>query len=487
MKTRKTVIAILAAVLLISAALIAGCTDPIITPDKQDADDYVNYQIPAGMGVFRLKLTDINARTILPGKGGAGLQLEGMYFDIVFTPVPAAPALTFPSDIPGQAGTNPGAKATYTDVTAPFGITDGTYTFVINAYNNATGTIKIATYNSGTSTIGISTGMTTTAGPFNLVGVVTGIDEGFLSYHITIQDDEYDNTDLIEIYESDDDTTPYDTVPLTYIVNDPDLDLDYTDTVALKPGYYIVKVTLTKDRHMTRQYTEALHIYPAMTSKMADLNIPTLVQNIFEVTFDTNEDTLTLTDSSYSSVAGAPIDVAYGNYATKPSPDPAVNEEFKFNGWYDEDTGGLLWDWSGSGGYLYRITADKTLYAQWVQKKAIDITFVINELAEITGAATLYKGISGTSSWLSGANTITLTLSPPEPGEDWDSIVWSTDGGISLSFNEDELELEITNAGDGTFGSLLNSGYFTVTAVAMYDSVPYSAIYTITVVAGNVP
>jgi len=331
------------------------------------------------------------------------------------------------------------------------------YSFVITAYNDDDGTTPIARYISETD-VSI-TGGTQSLGPFNLKGIVDGTDKGFFSYDITIVDDNYSNTNLIEIYKYEDLDNAEIEIPF-----DLPTTLNYADSaVELDSGYYIVKVTLSKDHYLTRQYTEALHIYPAMTSKMDDLVVPALVQSEFEVTFSLNG--VTNTNSSYD---GSSQWVAYGSTATKPSPSPtAVGKTF--DDWYDSASGGAKWIFST------KVLATRPLWAHWVDNETqLEIDLEIDELASVTAGVSSSIKATGVS-YLDGTQSVVITLGAPENGGSWDvnSIIWSI-GGIDLSTNKTNT-LTITNGGIYAPLFTLGNEVIDVSVTATKDSVPYSA------------
>jgi hypothetical protein len=490
MKTKKIVVAVLMAVLLISAALIAGCTNPLeIIPAKQDKDDYVNYQIPAGKGVVKFKFSDSKPRTILPDKSSSGLEVSDMLFDVKFTTNPGGVVSYFPcDDDDGSAGTPIRAtKASYSEVTAPIIIGDEDYDFVITAYDS-TGLIPIAGYTSA-APINVDTGTTTNVGSIDLIGFVNGDYKGFLSYNITVPviTGGYDTCEL-EILKADR-STSVDVITLTEdnVAND-------DPAYALDSGYYYVVVTVAKAKYITRQYTEALHIYPAMTSKMPAFTVDTLVQNKFDVSFSLNG--RAVTDVDYLTInSGKTQILSYGQYADIPSiPPVATDPDYVFKGWFISDSPA-----PSASPFAFNTTRIMTdyspLYAKWAQNTWLELDLAIPEYATPIPGKTLYLGVFGSTTYFDGLNSVTLTLAPPEPGENWDTgtIIWTTGNGTidaallishanntTLTISNDNLDIFAVN------DLLVPSVYpLNISVTAEYNGTAYSASTTVTIVEAN--
>jgi uncharacterized repeat protein (TIGR02543 family) len=468
MKTRKTVIAVLTAVLLISAALMVGCMNPAEELSaKQGAEDS-NYQVPAGKGIVRFKIADSDARTILPDFTeyfASDSNVGAMFFDVKFTDTSSA-VTYFPA---GVGGNPPAKKATYAQVTAPITLANGSYSFIITAFNDDDGTIPIAGYTS-VSNITVTGGATSTAGPFKLLPLIgtaydgTNTYNGRFTYDVTIPSQGYD-TKTLAIYTYANQTTPIDTISL----------VEDTKTTATKSdipsGYYIIKVTVAKNHYLTRQYTEALHVYAGMHSKMTALTVPELVQNEFEVSFNMSSRPI----SNGSNAAFNPQYIQYAKQATKPAVNPAANDtDYVFKGWYDGSGGtGDEWD------FATWILADRVLYAKWAQAAGFEIE--LEEDVELMNAPTITVGTSLVRSTLEGDGSITIKLAAPIGGSTWTagSIVWSINDEIDAAAGLDSNHTDtliITNGGN--FLPLLagtTNTSFIVSVTATSGGKPYSA------------
>jgi len=470
MKTRKTVIAVLTAVLLISAALMVGCMNPVEELSaKQSAEDS-NYQVPAGKGIVRFKIADIDARTILPDFTeyfASDSNVGAMFFDVKFTDTTTTAVTYFPAGVGGAA---PTTKASYTAITGPITLTSGTYSFIITAYNNSTGTIPIAGYTSvpTTGNITVSDNTMSAAGPFKLLPLIGDYNgttyTGRFIYDVTIPSQTYD-TKTLDIYTYADLTTTIDTITLT----------EGDKTTATKSdilsGYYIIKVTVAKDHYLTRQYTEALHVYPGMKSVMTPLTVPALVQNEFAVSFNMSG----RPTSNSSNAAFATQYIKYAKLATIPNVTPlATDTDYVFKGWYDGSGGtGSEWD------FATWILADRVLHAKWAQAAGFEIE--LEEDVELMNAPTIPAGTSLVRDTLDGSGFITITLAAPVGGGTWtaNSIVWSINPEIDTAAGLGSIHtdtLTITNG--GAYLPLLagtSTTTFTVSVTATSGEKPYSA------------
>jgi len=260
MKTKRTLITVLTAALLVSAALIIGCSSPGdgMSPDQggggagQKND---NFQIPPGKGVIRINVSDKNSRTVLPDNTVSGIRVEDMVFDIVFTGV--SNNLNWP-------GT--GTYLNYTQLTnIPISLVADTYDILLTAYEDAIVKVPIAGWSAGapdypSGGYQISSGGDETA-TANLIGFTNGNAEGKFSYSFNVPAGSYTASALVINGTTKGSFTDGATIPLnpgTTTAN-----ADYS----LPSGYYIVRATFSQTDHITKQYMQAVHIYPAMTSK----------------------------------------------------------------------------------------------------------------------------------------------------------------------------------------------------------------------------
>jgi len=521
MRTRKIVIAVLATALLISAMLIVGCIDQFDGISVKKAED--NYKIPAGKGVVRLNIRDIdtNARTILPDNISTGSRLEDMFFDVQFKKTSAnggggTGAVNDVVYFPGYGGAAPGTKATWGEVQNPIVLdANWKYKYIITAYNVKTGThIPIAGYTSPDDDLVVGSSVVTKNG-INLTGFDNGTNNGIFSYDITIAyDDDYDygNVNLLEINPFSPSGTPKTEIVLetsdtgsgsgtgtgTGVVSGSGASriINFSNSaLSLKSGYYTVTVTLSKGtKFATKQYTEALHIYPILTSPMTPLNIPALDKIKLDVTFSmAGSPTLTTTPSSPGTTAQL---IDYGKRANAPSPAPTAATH-SFDGWFAPGDGSPDYAWN----FADRVFSDLPLYAQWTPNtggKFTNITFTYNDeidsLITTSSLGQIYEGA------LDGTNHVTIEFDTT--GGTWSGIVWKINNktvtGLVTGPVSGVYTLDINNKldnGGGTPGNfeefMIRGSTFQVSVYAVLTvntiAKPYSKVIDIQVLAGNGP
>jgi len=506
MKTKKIVIAVLMATVLISAALIIGCMDEFneLSLSGEDVESEDNYQAPEGKGLVRFKVGDSeidNKLTILPNFDKyttSGNNIAKMYFDVKFTNLESdtgdahyGEIVYFPH---GATPANPATtKATYTEFyNKPIPLTLGEkYSFVITAYNVAAGTIPIAKYTSVSPGDDIIVSSSTIAkGPYTLTAVIDSTKTGDFVYNISIPDDtDYTNTtNLIEIELVDSGSPQYVDMSGGDSSTDPGR-IIYSNTISLNSGYYLVTFKLEKDNYLSKKYVEAVHIYPGMESKM-EWTPSALVKNTLEVSFDLNSESND--NASYDpAIDGKTQNIVYGFTASPPANNP-TNASKNFLGWSDDDTddGTNLWVFTN------KIFKDTTLYAIWKTPDAPSASFkIIMEAFEDAMANATPSGASidaygnTTHIEMDGTNQIQLALDPPDnPLDTWEDITWTVAGVASLASFDNVDTLTITNAAGGDFSGLfLNADIYEVYVTAKLNSggPTYSAKVSFTITRDN--
>jgi len=494
MKTKKTVIAVLTVALLISAALIVGCLSPEdIISAKPEADTKSNekagdnYQIPAGKGVIRLKISDSSARTIIPDNPSA--TLATMKFRVIVT---GKTINTTPVPYPSSSTLFDGTSDN--DIEDPIALDADDYDISILAYDS-TGLIQIAGWDSGAGSYKVEVkDSEDTEITANLIGLTTSSAVGTFSYSITIPVSPTDPADYtvhslaIFNYSGGSAATTTPSNPVT-------IDADgttQTGSLTLKAGYYIVKLTVSLTNYQTRQYVRALHIYPAMTSTMDTIVVPALVKvKGFTVAYNLGTISSTAVQDTGPSGSGN----NYGTLSNKDygftipgfTNDPVATNfpTYNFDGWYKGPNGtGGKYVFSGATANNF-VLADTTLYANWIQPGPGSVSFTVTfNYSDLMAGANTNKNISRGN--FGGGNSITLTLGTPPDNGKWDNIVWySGDIDYSSSPYDDFIDtdtydddtLYINNS--AAYHSLLSSGFeVTVTADlvdredALHNSLP---------------
>jgi hypothetical protein len=452
MKTRKTVVVVLMATLLVLAALIAGCMSPALEEtSNKDAEN--SYQPPPeGKGIVRLKIIDdSNARTILPLP-----DITNRTFDVVFTSSTGTTANNV--NLTGR---------TYAQLTGggfSQSLDPDSYNVSVTAYDSSSN--AIAGWSRATP-LAVSAGASVTVSAV-LVPYTSG-GTGTFAFNITPSSTVGAVTSFdIFSYADDDSVSGY---PKT-------LAAASNSTETLPSGYYLVKVRASLTNYQTMEYIHALHIYQHMTSTMDALTVPALVKNVFTITYDLDggDDT----GGNFSDSTPSTEIVKYGNFTTGKGGSLApVGTSDTFEGWYTAANGGGTKWTLGNGAGATRVTGDTTLYANWIAagspgNATFAITFPIDEQALVTGDTTISRAA------IYGGGTLALTLTAPPAPASWTDIEWRlsgtpitgtplTDGGRTLTINNSV-----------TFWELL-AGPITVNVSGKIGGVPYSKNTIITV------
>lgn len=467
---KRGLITVLTAALLILAALVASCIDPLegTTAKKQEAgDEGVNIVIPPGKGVIRLKVAEPDARTILPTTNTATL-----YYKVEFIGTAAAGA----NDLTIPAGT--GNYITYAALTTPIPLTADTYDIVITAFDSAAqgSAIPVAGWDSDALSLGPYTvGSSSTAVTANLIGFTTGTDVGKFSYSVTAPAAPAATVMDVVIYGGG--TSPQFNGGLPLSITAGTLENNSGVPLSLNPGYYLVTIVASASGRQARSYTRALHIYPTLTSTWAVGTIPNLVANEWTITFDLN----TVTDTSGSDFATGTDQIQLISNAGT-AVDPGDPEDFAgvldFAGWYYtayavDGPPVATQKWLTTD----RFFGNKTVYAYWVTPGALGditltVTFTDTDKASISGGSTTFS-IADVNA---GTTTLTFTLANPPAGS-WTSWYWEI-GENQYAAN---ANLVLSSANTGGVLADITVGTFEITVVANIAGVPWTDTVTVTV------
>jgi len=463
MKTKKTVIAVLTAVLVISVAFIVSCIEPldeisakkkaagtqevIGIPEAGESFDVSeinnnNYIIPAGKGIVRFKISDRSMRTIMPDP--SSVPLEDMLFTVQFTHVGANGT---DKTIPEHIGTDLAVEIDDVDST-PIALDPGNYTVTITAFNED-GDIPIAGWTSTSGAVVIEASKSKSV-PVNLIGVITptganpstntgSTNTGNFKYDITLPaGSSYTSTFTAKNYT----TNVVTSIPLTK-------NSTQNQTVQiLDPGYYLVSLKVSQTNYQTREYVRVLHVYPVMSSEELVIVVPDLVKVLLDVTFNLgkNGSNQNITDTTSGNNYSLRT-IKYGNKITalpnQPIPD-APNTGYSFVDWYKEDSFANTWDFT-----VDRVLADTVLYALWSPPGAtgnavFGVTFnyvdgIGNSLiSSDTGTNTIRRDDFG------GTRTIELTLGNAPGSGSWNTITWHVG---DIDFTVLPYSSHITNSG----------------------------------------
>jgi len=474
MKTKKIVIAVLTAALLISVLLIAGCYDQIRggLPGKDTEDTYPIP--PKGKGIVRLKIVDQNARTILPH----ATPLGDMVYDLEVTDQNALNLS--PTNITQT-------KITYGKISTDFSVLtleDGTYEISIIAYIASESVpdsgvfdvfTPIASWNNNNATFTVNSGVSETLVAVLKPNTTTGT--GTFVFNISPSSN---GTTIFDILT-------YGSTPATITNSYPGYALGETyvfpktlsastgdDHVTLNSGYYYVKVTSTLANYQTIEYIHVLHIYANMTSTMDSLSMPTLVQNKFVVTYNLNN----VDDESHNYTNNETESVFYGNYAVKGGTVEPENDNYTFNAWSTTQSGTYTaWVFNAN-----RVLQNETLYARWTADGTpLGISFTIQEKLTVS---TNTLDISRASIFGAISTPTVIKLTATNPTDNLSDIKWST-SNVDISSkitSDDETDDTLTIDNDQIFWQLLSTNHsFPINVEAKVNGTGYSGQITVNV------
>lgn len=456
MKTRKTVIAVLVAVLLVSAALIVGCMNQLDGISDKDAED--DYPIPEGKGRIKFKITDGNARTILPTA-----NVANMYFTFTFTDVSGG-------STNGNIITLPSTGRTGYSSSIPLVLPESTYTASVTAYNAASDGQVISGWDSGLTSYTISAGNLSNSVNVTLEGVIDGLGQGLFTYSITVPSiSQPDNTTITYIPNGTDINSMTMKVTKgitnTYILSEGVNTQSPAGGILLDSGVYTITVTLKANNCQPRVINTVMHIYNGLTSNY-NVSVAAPVQNLFTVKFDTSP-----TGSAVSQAS-----VQNADTASKPSSDPTnSNTSLEFDDWYVASGGSTKFNFSS------KIFRDTTIFAHWKPAAGNGPLGIVVTFTPISAdVATLTP---------SGANIDYDTVLAGGMGSAVTFTVGGIDTDITWLLDGDDISSK-TASGVLTFSDILNNDlldalaagthYLTVSGKKSPSTTIYSATYEFT-------
>jgi len=484
MKTRKTVIAVLMAILLISAALM-GCMNSLEGTDN-DAEN--NYQVPVGKGVISFKNVTLDTRTVLPDP-----DLSNRLFDVdILSTTPANSTANDKKLVKVGYSTLIGAGAN-----ASIALNPDTYTISVVAYNSASQ--PVASWSESAFTIGAggTKNFVITLTAYGVVGSTTGT----FAFNITPSSTTGATTTFdIRTYPGDSTigssypsyTTDGGTTGDIHVFPETLSATTGPDSITLTSGYYIVKITSALAGYQTVEEIHALHIYQNMVSTLPTLTMSALVVNTFSVTYNLNGGSDT--NSNYNNTSPWSTEsVKYGNYAKGLGSPPVnpVGSVDTFSGWYTDSgtTTGNEWVLASN-----RVFSNQTLYAKWTSPSTpgtgtFNITFVIDDefdnFTVNSGSTTISRSALFGST--AGASTVSLTINPPAGGGNWTSVSWSINGtpigSPHLATTVDPNDTLIIN-NSATFWEFLVGSSFNVNVTVSKGGAPYTPSTPITITVG---
>ncbi|MDR1837046.1 MAG: hypothetical protein LBQ89_05245 [Treponema sp.] len=480
MKTKNYSAFALAAVLLITAALVISCPEPMgpggwgggFTPRASRA------------GYLTLNLAgDTGGRTLLPST-----TLSDFKF--------------YQVDIEGQGGTGSGNNLTKATLAVDSsGIADvqipaGTYNVMVYAYTSTNASALAARGFENNVVVNPSTHVTP-GGTASITLESTAIDgttNGTFTWDFTLPQTSggspTDDVDTATIT-----VTPYGTTtPVTTIDELSIKGTASSGTDTLLSGYYKVVVSLEKTGHQTKTVSEIMHIYPNQTTPF-DRTFTALAPTLYQVTYhniDGSGNSATQVDNNGGTkfTHGNTI----RNYYSSSGPgldDPTDTENgYGFGGWFKETSHANQWVFLTD-----RIIKDTDLYAKWNPPLGIEITVTFTAPGDLV---LIFDGGSNTQSFAQGllqGTTVTVTLN--SVSTTYESISWEHNSATITDADSDTnpLTFDLSFANGGNVGLPVAGHTYEFTIVIVVEenkgttespnlvSVPYTGHFSIEVTA----
>ena len=445
MKTRTTkcgVFVALAATLLITAALITSCFEPV----NYGGTELVSLTPPPpGMGNLLLKVsTDEALKTIRPSAGPTIVE----YLVIVRN---GTVVVT----------TSPRIASTVI-ATTPVVVPAGTYNVEVQGFSVAASTTVVA--------VGSASGVVVKAPPLdpgdNTATVVQhevsdGTGTGTFGWNFTFPSgtNEVDSVTMtVSNYGSQTNTIPGALVGAS---------LNTTtasgSNANVPSGTYYVDVTLEKAGYRTQTYREIVRVGNTLTTTWTKSDFHNLSSNVYTVTYRDIDG-----DGANTPVTGR----AHASFLTAPTPTPTdtSGQNRTFGGWFRDNSTFLVpWVFASD-----RIINNLNLYALWVtgEDLAIDVSFALNADQTFTLNPT-YAAFSQATLLTSTSKVVTVTLTTASVF-DAGSIVWTYNAGQSdeLTWTGSTLTIDFA---DPDNMDLLVEGTYTIAIEAKVGGVGYSS------------
>ena len=432
----------LAAVLLIAAALITSCIDPLgpggltvpqsgapadFTPPTPVSTPISTYTPVAfdtsdpepveKVGYIQLKISipESGARTIMPDTSDIAELADFTNFNIYILQADGTTVVGSPTTVIQSA------------LATPITLAAGTYK--VRVFGNVSGN-AVATGISETVTITSSTGGTANITLGEIVGDpipgTTSHGNGTFTWAFTNPGGVEEATMIIEplstggtdTWDGTDDNPYGDLVDIPELTN--------STGIALKSGYYRVSIALAKDGTKSETQMSILHIYQGFTSHYA-VPLKTLKPNRYTVTFYYNDG---YTTGDPSPVYGTPItNVLHGDrLLTSQKPTDPVNRAHNtwvFGEWFTEPatTTAVTFGTSTTGTVVIR---NLDLYAKWTDPATLGVSINVENDVEWAADGSPVLSASVTS-WdrNSAVADIAITVSNRT---NFTSLSWKIDG-----------------------------------------------------------
>jgi hypothetical protein len=406
MKRKNIFYTVLAVTLLLTAAFLTNCLNPMEGGTIPGNDTVTIAPPPSGMGAILVSVVEDEARKTIAPENGTLTALkylvvvsEGAYDATAETGIPAKANISTIVDdgVTIKQGSSYGYLISTPIYLTP-AATGTKYTVTVFAYDAATGntTLILAGKEEVTLSPGDSEGV-----EIKLIGVNTGTTVGTFEYTITfppLSADQPDNVNMIV-------TTMAGTAPAPG--GAVSVDTDETlgpNSISMNPGYYRVTFLTTAEDYDDDYVSLLLHIYPTLTSSY-EFEVPSVRKMVKEdlkivVYFDP---TMVLTVPPPTNITGtAPgetvvgaihevttragsttLAIRKGDLIDNPGPAVPAVAEYMFTGWYkvaDEasQNASTLWYFNQNA-----VLGDMTLYAGYSKDMSsvdnITVTIGVND------------------------------------------------------------------------------------------------------------
>ena len=446
MKTRATkcgIFAALAAVLLITAALVTSCVEPV-GPGGLTVSQGGRNSAPPGMGYIQLNIQNdkSGARTVLPTTGPTILEY------LVIARVGSAS--------PAASQRIAAAAISTTPVTVP----TGTYNVEVQGFTTVGGT-TVATLGSTSGVVVTSS----TAGSASVTQheVIDGTGTGTFAWNFTFpigSDTVGSATMTVSSWGSEGNAIP------STLVNATLNTASASGSETLPSGNYYVDVTLAKTDHRSQTYREIVRVYNTLTSTWTKSNFHSLSSNVYTVTY---------VDSDGNGAATV-NNVAHGDLLTEPTTPTYTGNTF--GGWFRDDSA-FLKPWTFA---TDKVLGDLSLYAKWTPTATGSINVTVSYSFGVTGQTfTLTPNPLPPFSLddiYDGGGSITVTLDNTGTIFNAASVKWTYSGDTEIEWTGLTLEIDFD---DPKYMELAGAGFYdiAVEAVRASDSLVYTSSLTL--------
>jgi len=376
MKTKKTVITVLMAILII--ALVISCQSPF---DKADSGSEGERQpAPDGKTLVRLNLTDSNARTVMPTTTGYTALTDFDGFTLLIKDSSNAT-----QDLPSALQGTIALASTINSTDIPLAPME-TYSFTVTAFKGsnamALGTTSLAvTQSNKTLTV-------------TLKEIADGSGTGTLTVNPDISAYGTATVSLTPLSANASPAVAAQSIPYT--------------NASIKSGLYLMTIALAKAKCESASVIEVVHIWNGLPTTFSG-PLPTLRSNVHLVEYDYTD------DADLPELRDESEEVAHGDSITNTDPIPVG--QYIFGGWFtdpdDEDT---LVD----GDTI--IIKPLTLLAKW-EPSTVDVRATVT----LSWSAPVNPTLSGTASYSQSDSTINIAISVGN-AESFTSFKWYVDG-----------------------------------------------------------